>query len=378
MHQSEVLRIVDQIHQAALEPAQWAPALQSMADAVGAIGSVIVPMDLAAPVPSFRSTALVPFTEYTPEWHARNSRVQRTLRRGLRRGFLDVDAMFTPHEFVRDAFNEEFMVPSLDSRSDVAFLVTPSLTDHVITISALRHHRRGRYSQEQKALWDLFGRHAARSLTIAATLAGGWEPRTATIEVLSRLDCGVAFLDATGRVQHLNAAAKTMLAGGGFSTVGGRLRARIPLDQPALDTLLRSAGSPDTAPGFVGPVHLRRPDGKPVLAHAIGVGADSAERLEVILLGRRSIVVFFVDPDAPGRLMPETVLTRFGLTPAEARLASHVGAGLPISEAAQRLGLTEGSARTIVKRIYAKLGFARQAELVRFVTRLSAIGGSES
>jgi DNA-binding CsgD family transcriptional regulator len=59
----------------------------------------------------------------------------------------------------------------------------------------------------------------------------------------------------------------------------------------------------------------------------------------------------------------------FGLTSAEARLAALLADGMSLAEAAAALAISEGSARTYSKRIFAKTGVSRQAELVRLVLK---------
>src|SRR5262245_2313490 len=55
---------------------------------------------------------------------------------------------------------------------------------------------------------------------------------------------------------------------------------------------------------------------------------------------------------------------RFGLTPAEARLALQLVAGEPLRSAAAKLGISYETARTELKNIFSKTGTCRQAELV--------------
>jgi DNA-binding CsgD family transcriptional regulator len=58
----------------------------------------------------------------------------------------------------------------------------------------------------------------------------------------------------------------------------------------------------------------------------------------------------------------------FDLTPAEARLAGLVGQAKSPREAARILGITEGTARTALKRVLAKTGVRRQAELASLLS----------
>lgn len=61
---------------------------------------------------------------------------------------------------------------------------------------------------------------------------------------------------------------------------------------------------------------------------------------------------------------------RFGLTPAEARVAAQLATGLPISEIAERLGVSRETVRTHVKRAFEKTGCRRQTELAALLTAL--------
>lgn len=79
------------------------------------------------------------------------------------------------------------------------------------------------------------------------------------------------------------------------------------------------------------------------------------------------------------RLRPSTILRRsrpIGHSPCkllplgEARVAALVGAGLSLAEAAQRLGIAEGTARVVLKRVFSKVGVSRQNELTALLSRM--------
>jgi DNA-binding NarL/FixJ family response regulator len=65
----------------------------------------------------------------------------------------------------------------------------------------------------------------------------------------------------------------------------------------------------------------------------------------------------------------EQLAQLFDLLPSEARLALALGRGLSIAEAAEVLNLTEGSARTYSKKIYAKMGARGHADLILNIHR---------
>jgi DNA-binding NarL/FixJ family response regulator len=81
-------------------------------------------------------------------------------------------------------------------------------------------------------------------------------------------------------------------------------------------------------------------------------------------------VVAYVHSDSSlGKDRCEQLAQLFDLLPSEARLALALGRGLSIAEAAEELNLTEGSARTYSKKIYAKMGARGHADLILYIHR---------
>ena len=71
---------------------------------------------------------------------------------------------------------------------------------------------------------------------------------------------------------------------------------------------------------------------------------------------------------------PDVTLVRdiLGVTLGEARVAALIGSGFRPREAANKLGITEGTARTTLKRVFAKVGvYQRQSELAALLSRLT-------
>jgi DNA-binding CsgD family transcriptional regulator len=76
-------------------------------------------------------------------------------------------------------------------------------------------------------------------------------------------------------------------------------------------------------------------------------------------------LVLVRNPHEPSTLDPALLQYLFELTPAEARIASRLAAGLRPREIADDQGLSVGTVRNQIKRVFAKTGTDRQAELVR-------------
>jgi DNA-binding CsgD family transcriptional regulator len=73
--------------------------------------------------------------------------------------------------------------------------------------------------------------------------------------------------------------------------------------------------------------------------------------------------------EATPRDLP-ALLRAVGLTPAEARLAALYGSGNSARQAAQRLGISEHTAKSTLKQVYGKLGLRKQSELGQLIARL--------
>jgi DNA-binding CsgD family transcriptional regulator len=75
--------------------------------------------------------------------------------------------------------------------------------------------------------------------------------------------------------------------------------------------------------------------------------------------------IVVVTPVVPKQVpTADVVQGLFDLTPAEAKLEALVAAGHPPRDAALRLNVSVGTARTTLKRVLAKTGVGRQADLV--------------
>jgi len=68
----------------------------------------------------------------------------------------------------------------------------------------------------------------------------------------------------------------------------------------------------------------------------------------------------------------------YGLTPAEARLADAFASEASLDGAASRVGLTRGTARQYLKRIFKKTSTSNQAQLMKLLFSAEARDGNNS
>ena len=121
----------------------------------------------------------------------------------------------------------------------------------------------------------------------------------------------------------------------------------------------------DTDPLPTDPIVVRRQIKPPVLIRILPIEAAARSPF----LGARALLILL---DLGERAAPDcgSLARVFGLTAAEAKLASLIGAGESIEHAAERLGISSLTARGQLKAVFSKTSTHRQGELVALLSRL--------
>ncbi|HEX7926397.1 MAG TPA: LuxR C-terminal-related transcriptional regulator, partial [bacterium] len=205
--------------------------------------------------------------------------------------------------------------------------------------------------------------HLRSAGVVQMRLDGAGEPFRA---VLEGLPSAVLVLNRHGKPLFANHAAEVMLKErDGLSAENGRLTAATLSATAHLQAVIdRAIASQLGAVQTAGEdVILRRPSGKPPFAvHVAPLGRDNPYWSR----GHRAAVGVFVDdPDRGVPDIAERLRAMFGLTEAEARVASALAEGLSPAEIAKRHGTQTKTVRTQLESIHAKLGVRRQAQAVQ-------------
>jgi DNA-binding CsgD family transcriptional regulator/PAS domain-containing protein len=192
---------------------------------------------------------------------------------------------------------------------------------------------------------------------------------SALASAFSHLPFGVLLVDRYLRVSQMNEAAEAMLARAG-SPLGlklGHVLVCRPRDNIELRRLVADAcSSPDgAAPGPGGammtPSDHERLEG---IRLVLSVAPYSDGQAYGLALERRAVIllrdVTLQNPDG----FEEQLRTLFGLTRAEARVAASLAAGFALKEAAAQAGISFGTARNYLIRIFRKTGANQQGQLV--------------
>lgn len=253
---------------------------------------------------------------------------------------------------------------------------------NAITICRSARHDRDFSDDELSALQPLLAHfhNAWRLRTRLWSLQASLDHAHAALDALGD---GIAIIDRARRVRYLNPAARALLRDRAALRLDGpTLRAARQQDEPELQALLQSAlrtaralrsrRSADDGTALRGArttLCIRRgPLRRPLLLSAVPAGSMAS--LHGTDAFADAAVLLLRDPDHVSVGDAESLGQAFGLTRREAELALALKTGHPLSMAALRMGITEGTARQYLKSVFAKTGVGRQAELVGLLRSL--------
>ena len=228
-------------------------------------------------------------------------------------------------------------------------------------------------SDAQKRLFAVLARHLVRAVVLQRGLH---HPAIATERMpadLDELEEGFLLVDAQARLLFVNRTARALLdAGDGLRLDDGALFSSHASDGRRLRELIAScAAAHSTETGFGGNAVVRRGAGR--LPLDVLVSPIKPDRAMIALPWafpqRVGAIELVRDPETEIKARIDDLRARFGLTAAEAALALEIVKGDGRQAAADRLGITVGTARSHLTRIFDKTGVRHQAELVRLLLR---------
>ncbi len=236
------------------------------------------------------------------------------------------------------------------------------------SVSVPRAKGRGAFSENEREMLRLISRHVEQALRLSMKIANLEREQEIFQWVMDKIEAGLYMLDAEGRLLLKNRAGQDQFASY-FKSIDGRLTALDQTAAPAFNALLSNAQNVHHNQLAPRSCMLRNKDGQRIVVSALPL-TDSGRSLLDLNETARTLVL--TTPADNGAIIDPTVLRDvFDLSLGEARLASLVGGGVTVRNAANKLGVTEGTARIVLKRIFQKLGINRQAELV---LQISALG----
>lgn len=231
--------------------------------------------------------------------------------------------------------------------------------------------------EHQMQLLRLLAPHFGRAFKLRRTLMDARMAGMAAQAVFDGWMHAALVLDREGRVMTMNRRAEALVARGEGVMLNrfGQPRSFDDKCSRALDLAFAacraSADAPMEASGELSGVMLPRRGGGVPLHAMLWPIATAAEFGLPSLPGQVLLVISDPDDTPPGAVA--WIARRFALSPAEEKLADAVIAGVPLNEAAEKLGIQLSTARTRLKTIQAKTGCHRQLDLVRLAMSVPTV-----
>lgn len=232
------------------------------------------------------------------------------------------------------------------------------------------------FDANDKTLCATIVPHLERAIDIHARLNRMASERDLFAGAVEQLAVGTILLDEHGKFMQANQlAAQIISERDGLQIASGQLELASHAQHREFKEALQLAldNARNKRPAVVQALRVQRPSGRPDLGLMLRLVPQYqwAEGQHV-----PAIAIFISDPDQVGEPSQQILAQLFGLTRAEAALATQLSRGLSIQEAAEVLHVSPHTARTQLKSVFAKTGVSRQAELIRLIVKSVATMGN--
>jgi DNA-binding CsgD family transcriptional regulator len=361
-------RFLDLVYDAATEPEHWSSVLTELSDLTGSQGGVLFGQSTRKVFFDYNGRLDVDRIRVYQDQHLSNVWSEYMFRQPVGR-LVGSDEIVPLSTLQKTAFFDDILRPQDLGHSIMAKLFGDD--DFHGAFNICRSERQGPMDEGGRRLISAVVPHLRRSVALGFRLDGYRAIQRAEYAVLDRIASGVILLDQRNRILYVNAAARLLsLDGGALLLRGGTLRARSLAHAKRFDDLILAAqrGIPASA------MSIPRIGDAQLLTVLIScVRGRDIERFADMNMPEAAVLVFIVDPVNSSSVSISWLMDAFGLTPAEARvaLAASTGAAIPI--VARSLQLSQNTIKTHLRRVYAKTGTGRQAELARVIASLGLL-----
>lgn len=357
--------VIYRIYEATLSPDHWAAALDGVAELSRSAGALIYAKGTEGwfiPLHSARLDAAIKAYQ-GEEWWKRNPWLARLPDLEFQVGDVYADRdVVAAKDLNTDPFYTEFL-----PRFDLGWQMAAVLHSEIGSPTSLvvqRAKAEGAYTGEEMNTLRLISLHLEQSLRITATLVKERNVKGSLSNAFDKMDQAAFIVDQEQHPLLINRPARGLL-GRYFNHTDGKLKPALRQEHGAFAAALKSAHAvrEEDDAALPRPTTISDVAGNsPLAVWTLPVVGASADQLG--LSRPDSHVLVLAQPLEQNRVIdPRVLRSLFDLTLGEARLAALVGAGVRVKQAAEDLGITEGTARVVLKRVFQKLKVGRQSEL---------------
>jgi DNA-binding CsgD family transcriptional regulator len=350
------MQLIDLVYACLLGDAGWQFFLDRLSGILPGGKSVFMFHDTVRNAGMFSLTSGIDqrvMTAYQSHFAARNPWVQHVMTLPVGVGIVS-DRMSDRSELLKSEFYSDYL-PMIESKACIGIQVMREPTRSFM-ISTMTSQADSNLNAPGASVLTYLQPHLKRAFGYYRNT-----PVPSRSEQTSMLDAagiGLVLVGPSSKMMSANATATEMLDAGEVCVAGPT--GRLSMKNEAADTVMRRM----LAMGSIVPRH-----------HCYyAPTAKGRAKVTLVRLNKDPVAEFFAGPTVAVLIdvmrleageISAALASRFGLTPAEARLAEALERGASLKEAAAAFGISEGTARQQLKSVFRKTGVARQSDLIR-------------
>ncbi|MDQ2068624.1 helix-turn-helix transcriptional regulator [Natronospira bacteriovora] len=363
-------RLVESVYTAASDPSHWQRFLIDLADTLNAKSGIIRVIDE-------RNTAIRANIHHNLDPALQKAHREHYVKKDI---FIDVlktvpagfiatsEQLFTRRELQHNEFFADYMRPQENYHVCGGLAVRNE--DCVFKFAVQRHLASGPFGREDEAYMRRLVPHIQRAVNLGHLLSQTRQQADAAEHTLNALSVGILLLDSQHRIIHSNDKAGELLAQQcGLTTRAGHVAVAHAGDRKGFQNLL------DT-------VQARISSAQPPAPEALLLKSQPGQpRILLVACPARKGALGFDGPwpdvetallvsnlDDAGLVNRDILMSLYGLTSAEARLACALSQGHELADLSKHWHLSRETLRSHLKKVLAKTRTKRQSELIRLLT----------
>ena len=355
--------LIEDIYDAALEPARWNDVVVGINDFVGGRACGVFSKDSISKfgVTHYYCGADPHYIQLYSETHSKFDPLASLPPFGQ---VVSIPDLVPFDEYSRGRFYQEWLRPQgcVDA-ANVLLEKSPTTCPVLLTVLAGKRM----VDSEMRRRIALFVPHLHRALMINRTIESKASESATFADTLDGLSAGVFLVDPQCHIVHANVAGQAMLGEDDFlRSVGGQLVARDRQANRNLREIVAGGSAENGKANAAFP--LTANDGGRYVAHLLPL--KSVVRSADAPFGAVA-AIFVRKVELEGQSYGGLVASAFGLTPAELRVLHAIVEVGGVPETSEKLGVAETTVKTHLYRVFSKTGASRQADLVKLAAGFS-------
>lgn len=362
--------LVESIYTAATDPSHWPIFLRELAHTLNAKSGIIRVIDE-------RNTAIRANIHYNLDPALQKAHSEHYVKQDIfvevlktvPAGFIATsEQLFSPRELRNNEFFADYMKPQENYHVCGGLAVRNE--DCVFKFAVQRDLKSGPFGREDETYMRRLVPHIQRAVNLGHLLNLTRQQAEAAENTLNALSVGVLLLDQQRRIIHMNDKAEDLLAQRcGLAAHAGRIGVSHAGDRKAFQAALEAVKTrlALAQPPIPEALLLSTQPGKPRILVVACPARTGARAFDGPWPAVQTVLLVSNLADA-GLVNRDILMSLYGLTTAEARLACALSQGHELAELSTEWGLSRETLRTHLKRVLTKTGTSRQSELVRLLT----------